>query len=302
MVRWRAALLSLALLGGACGDPTRPSQAPPFAHGDVDVPNGATRLSFSPDGKRFAYVGGGFLGTSHVAVVEDGRPRKVTPPDVEVSGYAWMPDSASFLVAHGPLARDDLSVFDLKGRQVRAIDLDVAIEIQGGLTVRADGKVAVVAAEAPSIMTEPSDLLEVDLDTGRTRPLLSTPDIDESEPVFVGEQIVIEEWPRVDAPRRPGYVSLFDPSTGRVERRTPDGMSIFGFAPSPDGRFFVLDASTHGRQDRMYRAVPTEGGEPVPLHDGAGAFALHPSGTRLVIATTNAPYRLYSVDIEWSPG
>jgi hypothetical protein len=146
---------------------------------------------------------------------------------MKVLDFAWMPDSKTILVAYGRVATPALlAIIDLEGTVVRQIPFadDLTVELQG-LAVRADGQAALIAGNAPSSQSTPTDLYLVDLGNGQTQQITSTPDITEITPSFVDSEHAIvtagRTEPSTTGPN--GWAALIDLNDGTSRRLTsPD--------------------------------------------------------------------------------
>lgn len=156
MVRRLAAVLAVLamLVLASCGDKIS-SDATAGAFGDAEsLPVGSdqipTQFAFSPDGNRFGYLETSVLRRdSRVVVVQEGRQKLLTPSDLDVMSWSWMPDSRSVLVAHRVGDRDELAVIGPDGNVARRVMSDRAFRAEEGMTVRGDGALAVVAGGPP---------------------------------------------------------------------------------------------------------------------------------------------------------
>ena len=160
--------------------------APPI-FGSTDVlPPGPTRAVFAPDGSRLAVLEGG-----RVRLAEDGLLRSITREGSNVVDVAWFRNSDVMLIVEGPIPTGGVADVEADGTVRGSIPLDPSITFGAGFGMAllpGNRKAIVTATERPALSeTEHRYLAEVDLETGKTRPL----DVDGTGPHIVGEHDVL---------------------------------------------------------------------------------------------------------------
>jgi hypothetical protein len=170
----------------------------------------------------------------------------VSAKGLEPSDFAWMPDGKSLLISDRPFggSGDRLAVHDLSGKRLRVVPTRLRFQAGNGMAVRADGKVAVVAAREPSDFETQTDLVEVDLSTGESRNLTSTPDLFEGSPAYVdNDTVVFDNGKIVGLTQGPnGWIGVLDVGSGAVRQLTPDEQAAGNPAVVGDGSAVVYDA------------------------------------------------------------
>jgi Tol biopolymer transport system component len=177
---------------------------------------------------------------------------------------------------------------------LRSIPLDrqVTNEVEMGMSVAADGKTAVIAATDVGKGGGASHLFLVDLVTGKTESLSSSPDISEDMPVFASSDTVIFVGgiPNADAPD--GWVGLLTLGSKAVRRLTPKGQVarsadvVFGAHSVIYDAFPISDRSALGLW-----TVDLSGGEPASVlkHADAGYPSWYKNGQWVLITEAGNP-------------
>lgn len=144
------------------------------------------RASFSPDGQRILA-----FGRDGIGIARGGEMELVTEPGSRATDAAWMPDSKSVLVAEGPGEITRLAVLDLDGAVTGVANLSTPFSVGAGngMAVDSRGARAVVSTEMRDTIggRRRLDLVLVDLPTGHVTSLTTTPDANESAPVFLDD-------------------------------------------------------------------------------------------------------------------
>lgn len=281
-----AALVAGAVTYGYISDRGReatPTISPPSGAAFSDeqaLADGPSRGLFSPDGRRVAV-----LDDTAVAQAEGGKLRPITPPAGRVVDFAWMPDSASVLVAEGPIPTGQVSVVDLAGKVKGTARLDPSIGFGSGYGMSVDSRgarAAVIAVERDAIGgRERTDLAVIDLTTGAVS-VLATPELNERQPVFVDDEtIVFLEGDESNAER----VMLVDIAS---QKRVPlpgtrNPVALLGV--TDDGR--VVVGVPRGDAAAVV-AVETDGSaraDLVVLEPGQRPVAVDPQARRLLVAS-----------------
>lgn len=274
------------------------SASPLGPQGMVDPADLSPRQArFSPDGRQLVAYAWDGRAWPRLAIARGGVLEPLTGDDLVVVSFAWMPDSASLLVAH---QADDrvagLAIIDLEGEVVREVPLAEQLWIREGMVVRDDGAVAIVGAQASVQGARPTDLVEIDLQTGRTKRLTNTPVESEHDPVviangrlvFAGGQLTTE----FGGPN--GYIGLLDLEDGSVRRLTPDDQVASHPTVSPDGTRVVYEGfvGNERRAGGLWEVPVDASGEPVRIVREAVRWPwFHPNGRALVITEVGAPGR-----------
>lgn len=293
-------------IGGSSPCVKRPKHGPLGEGKTVALGGDVVRdLAFSPERERLAYLGGGLSLDPHVSVIEQGRPRRVTPPDVDVTSFTWMPDSRSVLVAARIGDHDELVVYDLRRKLLRRIPMVRPLRTDGGMAAAETGlhtvEVTVVASAAPPGSGEAIlDLVRIDVATGRVGPITATPEESESDPGFVDSQRVVYSSGR--------NVGIGQGASGRIGVITIDGTAprwvtsddVIAGDPTvtADHTQVLFDGTTVGRQDRGVWMVFVDVGVPVRrVHDGPTPAVLDPTREWLLV-TAPPGLRLVAVDLD----
>jgi hypothetical protein len=247
--------------------------------------------AFSADGE-VAFIGVDDDNQPRVGTADGGKPRGVSAKGIEPTDFAWMPDGKSLLISdRSPDGSGDrLVVYDLSGKRLRVVPTKLRFQAGNGMAVRPDGKVAVVAAQEPSDFDIPSDLVEVDLSTGGSRNLTSTPDLAEELPVYVdNETLVFSAGKIVGLTQGPnGWIGVLDVGSGAVRRLTPDDQAAGSAAVVGGGSAVVYDAFPPPNRDQQALWwVPLSGGQPTMLFplDGRRPASFANSNTILYAKT-----------------
>jgi hypothetical protein len=121
-------LLTAALT--ACADPAGSPVGPRALVGRILDDQGRLeaqgwrylRGAISPDGRSVAFLGGDPQGRSRVGLARAGKPVAISPTDLDMTDFAWMPDSRSLLV--------DYTVRGEGGQRLDAFDI-IGLDTQG---------------------------------------------------------------------------------------------------------------------------------------------------------------------------
>jgi len=160
--------------------------APPIFGSTDDLPAGPSRAAFSPDGGRLAVIDSG-----QVRLAEDGTLRSITREGGNVVDVAWFRSADVLLVAEGPIPTGGVAIVEAGGKVRGSIPLDPSITFGGGYGMAllpGNRKAIVTAVERDALgTTERRHLVEVDLESGKTRAL----EVDGTGPHVVGEDGIL---------------------------------------------------------------------------------------------------------------
>lgn len=147
----------------------------------------------SPHGKAVAFLGS--VGhTISLGLWRQGKVTRLTPTDVRVTNFDWMPDSKSLLVAYarfpdlGPFPPNRLGIWTVDGVFRHQVPMRVYAIVDGGLSVRRDGKMAVLSGVPAGEIGVLEDLLLLDMEPGNVEGLTRTPEFGEHAPRFLGRK------------------------------------------------------------------------------------------------------------------
>jgi hypothetical protein len=202
----------------------------------------------------------------------------LTPVGSNVVGFAWMPGSR-LLLAEGPIPTGQLNAIDLRGRAAGKVVLSPSFGVGSGYGMAVDSTAhhAVVARAQVDQLggAVHLDLVEVDLQTGAVRQLTTTPDAEESLPVYVDDQHVA--YARAVGNR--ATVALLDLTTLSSRDLSPSGVSAAPRGAILQGAYVAYADSTGD-----VFAVDPSGGRPILLGAQMGTVAaVDPTGSRAVV-------------------
>jgi hypothetical protein len=295
-----AALMSTVALAlsGSCalpgpGGPTLPPVAQALGGRDtLDTAKWRVfRAAISPDGRNLAFLGMMGIGTFRLARVTNGSIVPLTPGTLDVSDFAWMPDSASLLVASHVGQSETLAIYGLDGVRRREIAADRAFanDFENGMTVRSDGSVAVVSAMPPGDEVRPGVLLEVNLTSGGTRALIAGDGFNRTQPVYVSPDRLVYVEGKLDV--SPGTLYELTLSTGQ-RRRLSTAVEAVGVVSGAEGSRTVIYTSessgTTGGVKLMAVDLGSGGRTPLTARD-VSRPALDPSGKWFVATDIGTP-------------
>jgi hypothetical protein len=297
---WLIACLALTFLA-ACGQPkgrSIPAVSPAIGHsldqsGSLKATGwGIFRATLSPDGREVAFWGMDPDGDFVIGIGRNGKPVPVTPSTMQASDYAWMPDSRCLLVSYRVGNQDQLAIFDLDGRIVRKLRTTTAFrnEFDDGMTVRSDGKTAIIAGMAPGQGTEPTDLLEVDLQSGRVTALTHTAGISYFFPNFADSHDVVLVAGTANSPDAPSpELRLLDRTTGVMRKLSQSSQAVVS-ASAPYGLKEVVYEVFGGYGNSSLWLVPIPDGIPRELQ-GHGYLwpSLDPTGQWILVGEVGTP-------------
>jgi Tol biopolymer transport system component len=286
---------SLAAAGCGGGQGATANTAPP-----VPDASGIDRGSFSPDGKTLAYRGvtNGEFARIGVGVSRSGGARWITPTRVDATDFAWLPDSHRLLIAFRRHPQDPLdgarserfALFDTQGRLLRRIAVDRPLRVEStGLAVGPGGRTAVLAAAGPGTLDVPTDLYLLDLATGKTVRLTSTPSLSETNPVFVSRStLAVTE--SLDMRSANGVIALLDLATGRARRLTPRTQYATAAAAWPRrARILYSAADRDGSGRGLYAVAPSGLHRKLVLGGAFNYPSVAPDGRRVLVSVTGQP-------------
>lgn len=263
-----------------------PVLAPPSGaafNEDRALAEGPSRGSFSVDGRSVAVLDRGA-----VALAQKGALKPVSPAGGRVVDFAWMPDSASLLVAEGPIPTGQVSVIDLTGKVIGTARLSPSIGFGSGYGMSVDSrgvKAAVITVERDAIGgSESRDLAIIDLTTGKvTR--FATPDLDERQPVFVDDETVaVLETGGPDPAEGRRVVALDLASGTRAPLDTRSPLNVLG---ATDAGEVVVSERTSADRERVVavKAAAPKRTTLAALATAQRAVAADPQARRLLVAT-----------------
>lgn len=160
----------------------------PMALGDIEVPASGV-IRWSPDATKLALVVSGEL-----VIVGVAEGRELARRGTNVADVAWMPDGGRVVLVEGPIATGQIAAVATTGRVAGTTTLRPSIPFGLGRGLGIDG----TGTDAAAIATRREaiggatrhDLALVNLQTGATK-VFVTDDREESNPMFVDEEIVV---------------------------------------------------------------------------------------------------------------
>jgi serine/threonine protein kinase len=268
----------------------------------VGPPGVCTAAAWSPDGK-WMYLNSAASGAFHIwrQRFPDGAPEQITSGPTEEEGIAMMPDGRSFITAVG-LKKSSVWVHDSSGE--RQISLE-GYSYDPKFTP--DGKRLCYRnlKGASSLIADPSEMRVVELDSGRSEPLLPGFAVIGYDISSDGQRVVVSAldhegknrlWltplnrlsPPHQIPNVQGDQPLFGPD-GEVFFRASEGISNFLyrvhedgtglrkaieppiawlFSIAPDKQWAIVKLP--GTEGASTTAFPLQGGSPVHIIAGGG--------------------------------
>jgi len=259
------------------------------------------RGAISPDGQSVAFLGGDPQGRSRVGLAREGTPVAITPTDLDMTDFAWMPDSRSLLVDYtvrgeGGRRLDACDIIGLDGHVIRRIAIDKPLRTSGtaSIAVSFNARMAIMAATPADAPDAPADLVQLNLDSGATSILLHTPPDDLATPVYLGDhELVVTGGLAVTATQGAnGWAGVVDLTTRKIRRLTGPDQVVGVAAALPAGKEVVYEAapgSTPFRARGIWR-VPLTGGEPSLLVQAeAMSPSINPDGEWVLVTEVGTP-------------
>ena len=192
--------------------------------------------------------------------------RAINPVGESAIAFTWMPNGKDFLLTHagdlGGTNPDRMSMISPAGEVVREVKLDIARSGGWGrLAVDPSATYVVWPNQNPSRFQESFDLWAADLETGETKRLTETPDIAESEPLFISDNqlLLIAN----------GRVARMNLDNGALTYVTPSSQTAATFDVDPSENWVVYSAYLgNDRIASQIWTVPIDGStEPSVLID-----------------------------------
>jgi len=252
---------------------------------------------WSADGQHVAFFAydDDLVGRVYLAV--EGEAVAVTPPELDITTFGWMPDSGAFLVAHkdepaDPLdylspAPTELAVVGLDGK-VRRVVPTPELDIRYGIDVASDGVRAVVSG-GPSVsgLDFPGRVMLIDMDSGAVTELPEEPGYAQSNPRFLNDRTVVY-WSRmIDAEDR--HLVSIELETAQLSRIDTGELVPFDFwSVMPDGEHVLFQSWTEAVPDDFnsgFWSVDVQGHLSQVAFNGlrdAQQFDIHPDGHHAV--------------------
>jgi hypothetical protein len=248
----------------------------------------------SPNGRLVAFLGGIGNRVALGVIGPEGHATVVTGADAYLHSFAWMPGSDSLLAASvstagsDPFSANDFGIWSNDGELVRTISSSVGLSVEEGMTVAADGAVAIVAGTPPPDEAGfglQADLYLVDLTTGKVEQLTQTPLEDERDPEFVGKDRVFfvkskgrDEWGR-------GYV--LDLQSRQLQAVTPADEPVVDATAEGTSDLVVYSTARPGSligNEPCFRSISLDGSQRRELFCRDARYPdLAPDGTWLVV-------------------
>lgn len=180
---------------------------------------------------------------NQVLIVRDGELAVVTAPTEQATNVAWMPDSKRVLVSFYRSGALALRLHPLEGRAGETVTLETDIGSATGMAVATDGRTAYMGAPGRTTReSEPNDLFQVDLISGRVENLTNTPVESEDSPSFIDDHRVAFNGGQLttSAGGPNGYAAVFDLRTRAVSRLTEADETVTELAATTRGGWLVF--------------------------------------------------------------
>ncbi|MDQ6712779.1 MAG: hypothetical protein M3Z28_06265 [Candidatus Dormibacteraeota bacterium] len=217
----------------------------------------------------------------------------VTPSSLQASDFAWMPDSASLLVSYRVDTHDEFIVLGLDGAKVRTIlpQTEFRNEFENGMAVRADGKVALIAAMPAGTGAMAAHLVELDLLSGKTTNLTTPSDLSEDYPSYVDERQVVFVSGMLNSPDYAPQLKLLDLSTGQTRTLSEARQFVRSASSAHTPRQVIYDAFASGGGSQLSLwSVALDGKTPLQLTGGGYTWpSVDSSGHWILVKEVGSP-------------
>jgi hypothetical protein len=252
----RLGVVAALALATACSGAAEQHEAAPIEIG-IDDNELDQYGRWSPDGRHFALLIDHVLVGGTVELADDNR-RTITNTDLDVTAFAWMPDSQSLLVAYAEPRRvlgqsldapthTPLAVVALDGTVTKRINVTPQLRVWYGISVRQDGAIATIGGgpPGPAGFDFDSSLWTIDLSTGDTSELPVNTNGPIFDPSYIDGEVVVA---MVNGPDGIGgtddnhlvAVNTTDSTTWRV---TPTDDQVTAFSVRPCAGTVVYSSS-----------------------------------------------------------
>lgn len=268
---------------------------------DTDAFSRVDALSYGPGGDSYFVIGADMPDTPYGQLgVDFGDGMELVQLEGGVAAASWEPDGRGLVVSV-------LVGEPIRTRLVRVrVDNDNAVEVpfagdvsaEFGLDVSSDGLTAVLGGQAGG-PGNPSDLYELDLETGALGQLTDTPSVQEFHPVYLDTDRVLYVASDVNSNAEGrSEVMILDRRDGATQRLTPDSVTPSDVALSPDRQLVAFVAGAPGDlTNAALWVMRVDGTGLTRVHGPAGFGPLDftPDGARLVF--TESGRTLVSVSV-----
>jgi hypothetical protein len=225
----------------------------------------------------------------------------ISPTDLDMTDFAWMPDSRSLLVDYtvrgeGGQRLDAFDIIGLDGHVIRRVPVDTPLRASGmaSITVFPNARMAIMAATPADTPNAPADLVKLDLDSGMTSVVLHAPPDDLATPVYLSDhELVVTGGLVVTATQEAnGWAGVIELTTQKIRMVTGPDQIVGAAAALPAAKEVVYEAApgaTPFRARGVWRVLLT-GGEPsLVVQADVVSPSVSPDGEWVLVTEVGTP-------------